>query len=47
MVPLPGGGAYRGTSEGGAMAIFFPKTTVVSDVGILSSSTHIYSRSLP
>src|SRR5262245_50646899 len=46
MRPPPGGDPYLATIAGGAMMLFLPKTSVLSEVGILSSSTQMYSGSL-
>src|SRR5262249_54032500 len=46
MRPPPGGNPYLATIAGGAMMLPLPKTSVLSDVGILSSSTQMYSGSL-
>src|SRR5262245_15607882 len=44
--PPPGGIPYLVTTSGDAMIAPLPRTSVVKVVGILSSSTHMYSGSL-
>src|SRR5262249_60046162 len=46
MRPPPGGEPYLATTEGGAMMLPLPKTSVFSVEGTLSSSTQMYSGSL-
>src|SRR6266511_556602 len=46
MRPPPGGEPYLATISGGAMRLLLPKTSVPMVVGILSSSTQMYSGSL-
>src|SRR5215510_7769351 len=46
MRPPPGGDPYLATIAGGAMMLPLPKTSVLSEVGIFSSSTQMYSGSL-
>ena len=44
--PPPGGEPYLATTSGGAMRLDLPNTSVFIVVGILSSSTQMYSGSL-
>src|SRR5215475_6360508 len=46
MRPPPGGEPYRATTDGGAIMLPLPKTSVFSVEGTLSSSTQMYSGSL-
>ncbi|OGL05581.1 MAG: hypothetical protein A3H48_02770 [Candidatus Rokubacteria bacterium RIFCSPLOWO2_02_FULL_71_18] len=46
ILPPPGGAPYLATTSGAAMIAPLPRTSVVTVVGILSSSTHTYSGSL-
>src|SRR5215472_5953747 len=46
MRPPPGGEPYFATTSGGAMMLLLPNTSVLSEEGILSSSTQTYSGSL-
>ena len=46
ILPPPGGRPYLATISGGAMIALLPRRSVVIVVGILSSSTQMYSGSL-